>query len=263
MRRVVPDRGSVAELLVLGGVGVGFDRGSGRVRVLSGVGLSLGVGEVGVVVGSRAQGKTTLLRVVAGMVLADEGSVWFAGRDLGGLSERARAQLLGGEIGWACRGGPGGLRIEVRDYVGLPLVKGLGLRRKEPRRRACEALERVGVGGCAESRWPELADWERVLVELAQGIVGRPRLLLVDDLLGGLSMGRVQEAMRLVRGLVAEFGFGVLMVASDGEPAVFADRAWMLEEGELSAMDDMDAEGGDSTVIDFPGRRRRDSQRAV
>jgi ABC-type branched-subunit amino acid transport system ATPase component len=188
------------------------------------------------------------------MVPADVGSVCFAGCNLGGLSERARAQLLGNEIGWACRGGPGGLRIEVRDYVGLPLVKGLRLRRKEPRQRACETLERVGVGGCAGSQWQVLADWERVLVELAQGIVGRPRLLLVDDLLGGLSMGRVQEAMRLIRGLVAEFGFGVLMVASDGEPAVFADRAWMLEDGELTAMDDSAVEGENPTVIDFPGR---------
>ncbi len=91
-------------------------------------------------------------------------------------------------------------------------------------------------------------------MEFAQGLVGRPRLLLVDDLLSGLSMGRVQEAMRLVRGLVAEFGFGVLMVASDEEPAAFADRAWILEEGELTAMDDPAAAGGDPTVIDFPRR---------
>jgi len=44
-------------------------------------------------------------------------------------------------------------------------------------------------------------------------------------------------------------------VASDGEPAVFADRVWMLEDGELTAMDDTAVPGEDPTVIDFRGRR--------
>jgi putative ABC transport system ATP-binding protein len=246
-------------LLVLEGVSKGFERGPGR-HVLAGASLSLRAGEIGVVVASRAQGKSTLLRVVAGMVPVDEGAVSFGGRDLKSLSDEERACLLGGEIGWACRGGPGGLRLEVRDYVGLPLVTGRRLRSTEPERLALRALERLGVGRCARLQWGELSDWERVRVELAQAVVGGPRLLLVDDLLSGLSMGRVREGMLLIRSLVAEDGFGVLMAASDGEPALFADRAWMLEEGELTLMDETAAAGEDPTVIEFPERGRRGSR---
>ena len=242
----------VVELLVLRGVSVGFERGRGRLGVLCGVSLSLGVGEVGAVVGGRSQGKTTLLRVVAGMVGVDEGVVCFGGSDLVGFSERERARLLGVEIAWAGRGGPGGLRMRVEDYVGLPLVRGLGLRQGEPRRRALAALERVGAGGCVGLQWQALSDWERVLVELAQGIVGGPRLLLVDDLLSGLSMGRVREAMRLLGALAGEQGFGVLLVC-DGEAALLADRVWLLEGGELSAIDEPAPAG--ETVIPFPERR--------
>ena len=100
-------------------------------------------------------------------------------------------------------------------------------------------------------------------MELAQGIVGRPRLLLVDDLLSGLSMGRVREAMRLIRSLVVEFGFGVLMAVSDDESALLADRVWMLEEGELALVGAESTGDEDPNVIDFPERQLRGFRKAI
>jgi putative ABC transport system ATP-binding protein len=247
-------------LLVLRGVSRGFDAGFGWLRVLAGVSLSLGEGEIGAVLASRDQGKTTLLRMAAGMLLADEGEVRFDGRDLKAMSEGDRARLLGSEIAWACRDGPGGLRLEAVDYVGLPLVAGYGLRGREPVRRAYEALEWLGVQECARLTWQQLSGWQRVGVELAQAIVARPRLLLVDDLIDGLSMGRTREAMRLIRSLVAEFGFGVLMGVSDGESAMLADRVWVLDEGELASLEDEETDEQQTTVIDLHHPRRRGSK---
>jgi ABC-type branched-subunit amino acid transport system ATPase component len=78
-----------------------------------------------------------------------------------------------------------------------------------------EVLEMLGVGDCADKRWRELSNWQRVRVELAQAVVGRPRVVLVDDVLGGLTFGQKQEAMELVRGFADDLGCGVLMAASD------------------------------------------------
>jgi putative ABC transport system ATP-binding protein len=241
------------ELLVLDGVWREFDRGAER--GLAGVSLQLAVGEIGVVAGARGSGKTTLLRVVGGMESPQRGVVRFCGRDLSGLSEGDRARLLGGDIAWASRTGPGRMQFKMLDYVGLPLISGRRLRRREPERRARAALKRLGVDGCAGLEWSELSGWQRVGVELAQAIVHRPALLLVDDLIDGLSMRHTREAMRLIRSLAGEFGFGVLIAASDLEPGMLADRLWTLEEGELTLLNEEDTET-DPVVIDLPKRRR-------
>ena len=62
------------------------------------------------------------------MLPVDAGEVRFMGRDLKGLSDADRERLLGAEIGWACRTGPGRMAFNVRDYVGLQLIRGHSLR---------------------------------------------------------------------------------------------------------------------------------------
>jgi putative ABC transport system ATP-binding protein len=242
-------------VLVLRGVDKAFGVGRRRHRVLAGVSLELGAGEVGAVVASRVQGKTTLLKVVAGMLPVDAGEVLFMGRDLKGLSDGDRERLLGAKIGWACRTGPGRMAFNVRDYVGLQLIRGHSLRSREPGDRTHAVLERLGVAGCLELPWTKLSDWERVCVELAQAIVCKPRLLLVDDLLAGLSMDHTREAMRLIRSFAADDGLAVLMGCSDEEPAMRAHRIWRLEEGELTLDDEPQYD--DRAVVNLPQHRRR------
>jgi ABC-type cobalamin/Fe3+-siderophores transport system ATPase subunit len=113
-----------------------------------------------------------------------------------------------------------------------------------------EALERVGVSECVGQRWEHLSDWERVMVEIAQGFVGSPRLLLVDDLFDGLGMREALQAGQLVHELARESGCGVLMGVSDGEAALCGDRVWSLDSGRVTLVSDL---GGEKqNVIDFP-----------
>jgi ABC-type cobalamin/Fe3+-siderophores transport system ATPase subunit len=119
---------------------------------------------------------------------------------------------------------------------------------------ALRALERVGVEHCAERRWGELSDWERVLVELAQALAGAPRLLLIDDLLDGLGARETEEVALLVRSLAEELQLGVLMTVSDPEAALCSHRVLSLAAGRLSVLSDVGApEPG--VVIDFPHGR--------
>ncbi len=225
-------------VLTLAGVCKGFDRGRDWLSVLEDVSLTVGAGEIVAVVGGRAQGKTTLLRVAAGTLPVDEGSVRLGELELAGLKDRQLSRVLRSEIGLAARDGPE-MRVRVRDYVGLPLVMGRWLRWRERRRRVAAVLKALEVADCAELRWRELSNWQQVQVEFAQAIVARPRVLLVDDVIDGLGFGQKQAAMELLRGFADDFGCGVLMACSDHAAALPSDRVWQLHGGKVKLMADL------------------------
>lgn len=233
-------------VLALGGVFLCFPRGRRHVvRVLVDASLEVESGEVVSVLAQRAQGKTTLLRVAAGMVRPDRGVVCFDGVDLWGLPDRRRARLLSREIAFVSVAEPE-LEVPVLESVALPLAVG-GVRRGEAQVRAMAALERVGAGECAEQPWGSLADWERALVALAHGIARGPRLLLVDDLAVSLGIEETDRITRMLAELAKERGFGVLMCASDAQATGWSTRIATLAGGELL----VPSPPGDSAIIDL------------
>ncbi len=228
-----------APLLSLAGLRHGAARGRGRVEgLLVDVSLDVVAGELVAVVGSRSQGKTKLLQLAAGLVAPEAGVVRFRGHDLAGLSEGEHARLLREEIGLAGQSGP---RVDLRmeHYVAAPLL--VDRRRKHRRQafaRAAAALERVGMASRARQRWGDLSRWDRALVDIAQGVVGEPGLLLVDDVTDGLGMGETAQVTKLLRSLAEEEGMGVVMAVSEGEAALSAHRVFSLSRGRLKAISD-------------------------
>lgn len=251
----------MSALLSLEGIGKRYRRGEHAHWLLRHVTLQLAAGELVAVVAMRGQGKTTLLRIAAGMLAADEGRVLLAGRDLAGLPDRSHARLLREQIGLAGRLGPG-MGMRMLDYVALRLAIGGRNRRREVRSRALQALALVGAQHCAESQWETLSDWERALVEIAQAIAGTPRLLLIDDVIDGFGMRETDELARLVRALAETHEIGVLMAVSDPEAALCSHRVFSLADGRLASMSPLLQIPADATapryenVIDFP----RDSE---
>ena len=229
----------MAELLSLAGVFRGAARGAGRVEgLLVDVSLDVGAGELVAVVGSRSQGKTTLLQLAAGLVAPEDGVVCFGGHDLVGLSEREHARLLREEIGMAGQSGPQ-VDLQMVHYVAAPLL--VNRRRKHRRQafaRASVALERVGMASRARQRWGDLSRWDQALVDIAQGIVGEPGLLLVDDVTDGLGMRETAQVTKLLRSIAEDTGMGVLMTVSDGEAALSAHRVFSLSRGRVRAISD-------------------------
>jgi predicted ABC-type transport system involved in lysophospholipase L1 biosynthesis ATPase subunit len=240
-------------LLSLCRVSLGFRRSERHVvQVLRGVSLDVGVGEVVSVLARRAQGKTTLLRVAAGMWRPGAGKVYFEGRDLWELSDRERSGLLARRIALVRPLKPG-VDIPTLEHVEVPLRMVCG--RREARRGALAALERVGAGDCAQQRWGSLADWERALVALAQGIARKPSLLLVDDLTATLGLVETDELTRLVGTLCGEMGMGVLMSVSDANATAWSQRTATLSRGEL-LQPPPPPQGEPDNVIEFPSEER-------
>jgi predicted ABC-type transport system involved in lysophospholipase L1 biosynthesis ATPase subunit len=235
-------------VLSLTGVCLSFPRGRRHViRVLDDVSLELDAGETVAVLAQRAQGKTSLLRVAAGIERPDRGQVRFEGEDIWAFSERRRSRLLGGQIGWVGPAVPD-LDVPMLANVALPLFATCG--KNEAYARATAALERVGARECAQQFWGSLADWERALVAVAQGIAREPKLLLVDDLTASLGLGEIDEVMQLLDELAKEQRFGVLMSVSDASATGWA-RIATLAGGELFEMPRPPAQQGN--IIDFPG----------
>jgi predicted ABC-type transport system involved in lysophospholipase L1 biosynthesis ATPase subunit len=220
-------------VLELEGVVRGYRRGGRFLRVLSGVSFSVAAGEFVGVLGERAEGKTTLLEVAAGVEAPESGSVWFEGHDLAAYSDNERIDLLGDRIAWMSREGM--VEFRVLEGVAMPLALGRGVGMRAGEDQAMAALKRVGAEDCADRYWKELSDWERLLVTFARGYVSRPRLMVVDDLLDGLGARGTRQAGELLLGFAQELGCGVLAGASDLSALLAAHRILRFDgEGNIT-----------------------------
>jgi ABC-type multidrug transport system ATPase subunit len=195
--------------------------------VLRGVCLEVKAGELVVVWGMRRSGRSTLLRVAAGIERPDAGTVRFDGRDLAAHGKR----LIGNEIGYCHKS----LRFSDGHTALDHAMVGL-LSRWVPtataRKRARVALERAGAGHCAGHRQRELSSAEAIRVALARTLVLEPRLVVIDEPVNGVELIDRDPILALLRALADE---GTAVLASTGESTGLseADQALVLGGGEL------------------------------
>lgn len=189
--------------------------------------LDLDAGELTVVWGLRRSGRSTLLRVAAGVQAPDAGMVRFDGRELAKHGER----LLGGEIGYCrktLRLGEGQTAIE-HAMVGL-LSRWVSI--SKARTRALAALERAGAAHCESMRRHELSSAEAVRVAIARTLTLGPRLIVIDEPVKGVDLADRDGILALLRALADD---GIAVLASTGESTGLseADRGFVLGGGEL------------------------------
>jgi ABC-type cobalamin/Fe3+-siderophores transport system ATPase subunit len=247
--------------LSLRGVWLSYPRGRRHVvRVLVDVSLEVRPGEVVAVLAQRAQGKTSLLRVAAGMERPDRGSVLFAGRDVWRAGEgarrwgprRRRTRSLSVPIALV-RMAPPDVDVPVGEGIALPLMGAHGGRRA--RELAARALDETGAGECASRLWEDLSDGERARVAIAHGISREPRVLLVDDLSATLGLRETEEISMLLHALAAARGLGVLMSVGDAAATRWSERVATLAGGELllEPAPPRAPASAYPNVVDFPG----------
>jgi ABC-type lipoprotein export system ATPase subunit len=216
-------------LLALEHVGKRYRDGPRERVVLRDVSLELRAGELAMVWGLRRSGRSTLLRVAAGIEAPDTGVVRFDGRDLADHGE----QLLGCGIGYCQKTFRSAEGQTVLEQVTVGLLA-RGVPRPVARSRAAEALERTGAEGCAARRPAELDGGEAVRVALARTLTLGPRLLVIDEPVKGIDLLDRDAVLLLLRSLTRE---GIAVLASIGESTGLAgaDTALALGDGELRA----------------------------
>jgi oligopeptide/dipeptide ABC transporter ATP-binding protein len=236
-----PDGGAAAEpLLRVDSLAVAFGRRGGRSgqRVLEGVSLRAGAGEILGVIGETGSGKTTLARAVVGLSPVVAGSIAVDGREVTGLRGRALRDFRRTGVAQYLFQDP--LRsldpdMAVRDLVAEPLaVTGAGSR-EERYARAAEALRRVGLDEALAGRLPgRLSGGQRQRVAVARALVTRPRLLLADEPVSALDASNRNHVLRLFDRLRTELDMAVVLISHDlSSLAGIADRIAVLYRGRL------------------------------
>ncbi len=214
-------------LLALEHVGRRCRQGAHERVVLRDVSLQLDCGELVAVWGVRHCGRSTLLRIAAGIDPPDSGVVRFAGKPLSARGGGA----LGSGIGY-CHPAPRG--AEARGVLDELMVGQLarGVPQRAARVRACAALERAGAERCAVHGLHELDGAETVRVTIARALVLAPSLLVIDEPTRGVDLLERDGILALLRSLADE-QIAVLTSAAQATELSGADRALSLSGGEL------------------------------
>jgi predicted ABC-type transport system involved in lysophospholipase L1 biosynthesis ATPase subunit len=214
--------------------------------VLDRVSLEIEEGDFVGVWGPRRSGKSTLLRVMAGMERPDSGDVTFAGRSLSRMSARERAhQLRSGGIALVDSDWRPQIAGRVVDLVATA-CGGDGTPMVEARTRARKTLSHVGSGDCADTPANRLTVGERLRVGLAVALVREPRLLLVDEPGVLPSPPEAEELYALLRSLGAERKLAVVIASENLAALSGARRMMAVSNGEVRSMD------RSGTVVPFP-----------
>ncbi|EQB4444743.1 aliphatic sulfonates ABC transporter ATP-binding protein [Pluralibacter gergoviae] len=204
--------------------------------VLNDLDLHIPTGQFVAVVGRSGGGKSTLLRLLAGLEKPNAGELLAGNGPLTASQQETRLMFQDARLlPWK----------SVIDNVGL------GLQGKW-RDRALEALAAVGLENRA-GEWPAaLSGGQKQRVALARALIHRPGLLLLDEPLGALDALTRLEMQDLIASLWQEHGFTVLLVTHDVSEAVaMADRVLLIEEGKI----------GLDLTVDLPRPRRKGSAR--
>lgn len=191
------------------------------------VSLQLDAGELVAVWGLRRSGRSTLLRVAAGIEPPDLGTVRFAGQDLA----RVAGDLLGSKIAYCQHAGADPEARGVLDeLVAAQLARGVP--RADAHAQAWSCLERVSAEDCTRYAMRELDSAECVRVSLARALLSQPALLVIDEPIKGIDLLERDSILTLLRSLADE-GIALLMSTGDAAALTIADRALALSDGDL------------------------------
>jgi predicted ABC-type transport system involved in lysophospholipase L1 biosynthesis ATPase subunit len=203
-------------------------------RILDGVEIEVGAGEVVAVTGPSGSGKTTLLNVIAGIRMPDSGEVVVAGRQLGVMSADDRAAHRLRNVGMVFQFGELLPELSVIENVALP-ARLAGVGRAEAHDAAASWLERVGIGRLVDAHPNTLSGGEAQRAAIARALAPDPSVLLADEPTGALDEQNGQLVVDTLVELARATAAALVIVTHDPVVAVRADRAVRLANGCLLA----------------------------
>jgi putative ABC transport system ATP-binding protein len=210
-----------------------YQVGDEQVHALNGVDLNIDQNEYVAIMGPSGSGKTTLMNILGCLDTASGGHYLLKGTDVGQLSDDDLARIRNKEIGFVFQTFNLLARADALHNVELPLVYA-GLKHEERRRRAREALEKVGLHDRMKHKPNELSGGQRQRVAIARALVNRPSIILADEPTGNLDTVTGEEIMASFENIWKQ-GNTVILVTHEADIAAHARRVVRMRDGKIES----------------------------
>ncbi|MFJ7088292.1 ABC transporter ATP-binding protein [Streptomyces griseus] len=210
-----------------------YTRGRGTVHALNGIDLTINDGDRLVIQGPTGGGKSTLLQMLGGLDRPTAGAIVLDGTDLAKLPEARLTRFRSETIGFVFQSFNLIPTLTAQENVETALVP-LGVKAKERRERAADALASVGLGERLSHLPSELSGGQQQRVAIARALVKHPKVLLADEPTGNLDEGMRDEIMEVLDRMWKEHGLTFVMVTHDSSVAKKAPRLATIRKGKIT-----------------------------
>ncbi len=204
--------------------------GGRKLQVLSRISLAVKAGEGVAILGPSGSGKTTLLNLLSGLDTPSEGTVRLDGVNINALSERDKAALRNGRIGFVFQFYHLLPEFTALENVMLPAMIGPGQNAAAQKSKAEGLLKRLGLEPRSDHFPSELSGGEQQRVAIARALMNDPKMLFCDEPTGNLDPKMGLEIAELIHGFFKEWDKTVLVVTHDERIAKMADRVLRMED---------------------------------
>lgn len=198
---------------------------------LSKININIAKGEFVSVMGPSGCGKSTLLNIIGLLDAPTAGIMEIEGRNVEGLADKGLAHLRNHKLGFIFQSYHLISDLSVLDNVEIPLLYRKGGSYGERRRKALEALDKVGLSSRTKHYPGQLSGGQRQRVAIARAIVGNPELILADEPTGNLDSTMGEEIMKIMFELNKNEGTTIVMVTHDEQMANKTQRVIRFFDG--------------------------------
>ena len=215
-----------------------YKDGKMELQALFDVDLKVNPGEFVSIMGTSGSGKTTFLSILGCLDQATEGTYILDGVNVSEMHDKDFSKLRNEKIGFVFQAFNLLPKLTILENVEIPLMYG-GVKPKERRERATEALEKVGLGHRLKHKPNEISGGQKQRVAIARALVNNPAILFADEPTGNLDSKSSVEIMKIFQQLNDE-GATIVMVTHEPEIAAYTKRKVVFRDGRIIADEKLD-----------------------
>ncbi len=210
-----------------------YGQGEAEVRAVDGISLTVEPGEYVAIMGASGSGKSTVMNIIGALDVATSGTYKIDGVDIGDLDDDALSLVRNRRIGFIFQAFNLIPRMSAATNVELPLMY-RGVRRSERRRRALDALAKVGLADRSHHQPNELSGGQQQRVAVARALAMEPSLMLADEPTGNLDSRSTADVLDLLDEIHAE-GKTIVIITHEDDVAERAGRVVTLRDGKVES----------------------------